>query len=197
MRLQFRQNGLLTEAMKPRRPDAVWVAVFGGGGSGVGVGHGFYRADFAFDDLDDVVGEEDFAAVPERLVVERHELDESRFEASLAAELRHGDDVGFDESFHGDDVEFDVPEAGGDGGIDAGSTRRQVVAAGDLPEAFAVERVEVDVQTAQAGGVKIACACLSEQDGVGGEGDVADAFEWPRVFRSGAADRGARAVRRR
>ena len=59
-------------------------------------------------------------------------------------------------------------------GGDAGEHLLQAVAAGDLAEARRVERVEADVDAAQAG-VEQGLGLLGEQEAVGGQADVADA----------------------
>ena len=87
-------------------------------------------------------------------------------------------------------------ESDAHGGIDSGQHARQIVAAGDLFEAFAVERVEMDVEAAQTGVVE-RLRLLFEQHGVGGERDVANARNARRGVRSAAADRAAAEARRR
>ena len=85
-----------------------------------------------------------------RLRIERHELDEARLESTLPAIVRDGDDVGLDQALHRDDVELDLLESHAHGGIDARQHARQIVAARDLFESLAVERVEMNVEAAQA-----------------------------------------------
>ena len=60
------------------------------------------------------------------------------------------------------------------GGIDAREHRGKIVAAGDLVKAFAVEGVEMDVQAAKPASYS-GFGLVGQQDGVGGEREVADA----------------------
>ena len=82
------------------------------------------------------------------LRIKRHELDEAGFHAVVAAELRDGDDVGFVQAFHGDGVQLDGGEAGVAGRFNGFEHAAQVVAARHFEEAFAVERIEMDVKSA-------------------------------------------------
>jgi hypothetical protein len=80
--------------------------------------------------------------------------------------------------------------------LQAGEDLVEIVAARDAPEALAVERVEVDVETAQAGFV--------ERPGASGSSSTplvvsarSRCPEWPPGGGSAAAGRGAPAARRR
>ncbi len=175
---------------------AVWEAVLGGGGAGVGVGHGFERAAFGLNAAEHFGGGEDLAAGPEFLGIERHELDEADFHLAFAGKADERDKVIFRDAFDGNGVQLDFLETGGAGGFDAGEDARKVVAAGDLVEAGAVERVEVDIEAAESGGVK-RLGVLLEEDGVGGEGQVLDAADGAELFDELAAGGGAGAARLR
>ena len=99
--------------------------------------------------------------------------------------MRDRDNVGLDQVLHRDDVELDAFESDVHGCIDSSQDARQIVAAGDLFEALAIERVEMDIQAAKTGIVERLCVLL-EQDGVGGQREVANprdrgkAFDQPR-----------------
>ena len=76
------------------------------------------------------------------------------------------------------------------------STRGKIVAAGDLFESLAVERVQVNVEAAQAGIVQ-RLGLLVQQHGVGGQRQILDAGDARKALDQTAADRGAAAARRR
>src|SRR5207302_4845293 len=101
------------------------------------------------------------------------ELDVAHLEAALAGETGQRNDIGLDQVLHGDGVELDL-EAGALRGVESGEHARQVVAAGDVEETVAIERVDVDVEAAQSGGEERRGEIFEEHT-VGGEREVLDA----------------------
>ncbi len=128
-RLQLRQKGLLTEAMKPTRsPFAKRYSVAGARGSASGTGSeraelGRMREHF--------IGGQDLAAGPDFLRIERHELDEADFDLALAGEADERDEVGLRDAFDGDGIQLDLLKPAARRGFDAGEHARKIVAAGD------------------------------------------------------------------
>jgi hypothetical protein len=154
--------------------DAVGEAELARGGAGIAIGDLLEGTDAFGEEAEHVVLEKDLGLVPNALRVEGHELDIADFDAAFAPELGQRDDVGFDEVLDGDGVDLDGAETEGLGLIEAGEDLGKVVAAGDVFESGAIERIEVDVQAAEAGAVEV-FGLIFEEDSVGGERDVLDA----------------------
>ena len=85
-------------------------------------------------------------------------------------------------SFDRDSVQLDYRIAGFDGGVDAGEDAGELVAARDLGETLAIQGIEVNVEAAQAG-IEQGLRPASKEDGIRGQGEVADAFDARPVFR--------------
>ena len=116
---------------------------------------GQQRAEFGFEDAADRVAVEHVGRLPMVLGVERHVFDESQLEAALAGEAGERDDFVFGEAADGDGVEANAFEADVLCGGDAGQHAVEAFAAGDLLEDFFAERVEADVEAAQAGAAQM------------------------------------------
>ncbi len=117
--------------------------------------------------------------VPLLVGVERHELDEAHLVGLLARELREAQHLVLGEPAQGDGVDLDRPQLGMRlGGLQAGEDAVQRVAPGELEEAVGGERVERDVDPAQAGGDEVGDLGL-EQVPVGREREVVDARDRP------------------
>ena len=110
-RLQFRQNGRLTEAMNPTVPPPSAKAIFGGWRARIGVGNCDQRGDLARERVDDSLGQQHFPAVPQALRIERHELDIAHLESVLAREAGERHDIGLDQILYRDGIELDGAEA--------------------------------------------------------------------------------------
>jgi len=153
---------------------AVGEGIFGGGSARIGIWHRDERRDLARKQRDDVVGQQHFGAVPQVLRVERHEFDVAHFEAVLARVTGQRNDVRFQQVLHRDGIQLDACEAGLPGRRQACEHLVKLVAACDFEEARTVQRVDVNVEAAQAGLVEWRGKLL-EQHAIGGESQVADA----------------------
>ena len=119
------------------------------------------------------MGEIDLAALP-RLGPDRHVLDETQFQAVFPCVVGQRHDVGVRDAANADGVDLDGMKARLPSGGDAAQHPFQAVAAGDLAEALRVERVQADVDAAQAG-VEQGLGVLGQEQAVGGQAHVADA----------------------
>src|SRR5579863_2828001 len=88
-------------------PDAVGEFVLGGRSARIGVRNLAQRADLAREHLDHIVGQQDPAAIPQPLGVERHELDVANLDATLAPEARQRHDVRLDQLLDGHCVDLE------------------------------------------------------------------------------------------
>ena len=98
--LQFRQNGLLTDAINPTRPAAVNILDTP---SQVRAGPHLElaeRRDFMGQGPYDFVRRQHPTPVPDGLRIERHEFDVARLESTLAAIKRHRYNVRLHQPFH-------------------------------------------------------------------------------------------------
>src|SRR5437867_3729008 len=82
--------------------------------------------------------------------IERHELDEAHFDITLPAETRQRDHVRLGQSFYRDRINLERPEAELAAQLDALDHFFQIVAARDLLEPRAIERVQMDIEAAQS-----------------------------------------------
>src|SRR5579863_9151436 len=149
--------------------------VFGSRSARSGVRNLVERADLAREHLDHVVGQQNPAAVPQPLRIQRHELDIADLDAALAPETGQRHDVRFDQILHGDCVDLDRAVPHPLAGLDAGQDAVEIVAARDLLEALPVERVQMHVDAPQAGIVEFP-SLLGEQHAVGGQRQIFDAL---------------------
>src|SRR5579883_534394 len=153
--------------------DAVGETVLGGGGARVAIGNFDQGRDLARQDFDDLAGRKNLFAGPQSLRIQRHEFDKTHFIAALAAETNQRDDIGLDQVFDRDGINFDLGEPGALSFFETLQHARQIVAAGNAQEAIAVQRVQVNVQAAQACFVE-GTSLAGEQNAVGGERQVLD-----------------------
>ena len=93
---------------------------------------------------------------------------------AFAAELRHRHDVRLDQVLHRHHVELDGAEAQPLRDVNPVEHLGQVVPARNLLESLAIERVQMNVQAAQAGIVQF-LSMLGQENAIGGHGDVLDA----------------------
>ena len=119
MRLQFRQNGRLTDAMKPTRPMPSAKRYSVAGARAVAIRDFFERPDFALQHRDHIVGQQHAVALPQALRVERHELDIADFDAALAAVPGQRNDIGLHQILHRDGVDLDRADTQAPADLDA------------------------------------------------------------------------------
>ena len=105
-----------------------------------------------FDDRADLTAGEDVVLTPRLVRVERHELDEAHHVRLASRELRERRHLGLGEPLHRDAVDLDRAELRmALRLLEAAQDRVERVPTRDLGEADVVERVERDVDPAQAG----------------------------------------------
>ena len=196
-RLQLTQNGRLTEAIRPTRPPPSSVVVVQGRGPRVLVRGRGERADPRGQEVEDLGGEEDLAALPVVAGVERHVLDEPQLQAVLAGEPgragrrrpRSSPLIATALTLTGSNpaaLAARIPS------ITCSKPVRRVSSL----EPRRVQRVEADVDPPQAG-VPEGLGHRGEQDAVGRQADVADARDRRELRDQRAAGRGGPAARRR
>ena len=137
------------------------------------------------------------SVLPGAVAVERHELDEPDLVVARARELAEAQDLVLGEVAHRDRVHLDRAHALVRGDRrEAAQHLRQRVAAGDLVEAVAGQRVDRDVDAVDAGGDEGVGVAL-EQVAVGGDGEVLDAPRSRAASRPASGTRAGPAARRR
>ena len=120
---------------------------------------------------------QNLVGAPGAVAVERHELDEPHLVVARARQLAEAEDLVLGEVAHRDRVDLDRPDA-----LVRGDRREpaqdlwQRVAAGDLVEAVAGQRVDRDVDPVDAG-VDERRRIALEQVAVGGQREVVDSLD--------------------
>ena len=100
----------------------------------------------------DLLAAEHVVRGPGVVGIERHELDEADLVGVLTGELRERDDLGLGEAPHGDRVDLDrVRLRERREHLEAAQDLLERVAAGDLAEALALERIHRDVEAGHTG----------------------------------------------
>ena len=86
--------------------------------------------------------------------IQRHEFDVADLDIALAAEARQRDDVRFHQVLHRDGIDLDGAVAQAPAKLDAFQNLVEIVAPGDVPEAFPIERIQVHVDASKSGVVE-------------------------------------------
>ena len=173
MRLQWPQNGSLTGAMMPISPRPSGKAQRLAVADGI-VGSNRPQVEPGLQAGENFVAGHDHLLEPGARGIERHEFDEAQAQVALAREA-------------GQRLDFVVVEAADDDGVDlhrvqaeflrqadARQDLLQTIAARDLPEVVAGERIQAETDAAKAGGAQRP-RLLREEEAVGGHGQVGEA----------------------
>src|SRR6185312_2640778 len=94
-----------------------------------------------------LIREQNAVARPEMLGIQRHEFDVAYFDIPVASESGERDDVGFGNAANGDRIQLDGSKARFERRFNSGKDARKIVATSDLPEPFAIQRVQMHIQT--------------------------------------------------
>ena len=133
-RLQLRQKGRVTEAMKPTR----WPSVNSyceAGARESGLGHRAERTPFAFQDRDHLIGGKNSVESPDVLRVERHELDKSGLRNRFSRAKRTiGTRSGSVRPFIATALSFTLRKPGALSSFDAAENARKIISSRDLLE---------------------------------------------------------------
>jgi autotransporter-associated beta strand protein len=106
--------------------------------------------------------------------IEGHEFDEAQAQFALASKLGEGFNFMIIDVADDNGVDFDWVEAEFLGQGNAAQDFLQTVASGDLLEIFAVERIETEADTLEAG-LAQGAGFLGKQEAVGGHGQIGNA----------------------
>ena len=92
-------------------PFAVTITELCSGGTFILIGNNIEFAKFSPQPLEHLVHSQHLSLVPEALTIERHELDETNLDSSLATKAGHRENVGFSYAFYRHRVQLDRPKA--------------------------------------------------------------------------------------
>src|SRR5262249_2919918 len=153
----------------PHSAAAVGVAKFHRRGARVVIVHRYQRGNLALQLFQDLVGEINLVAFPV-IRADRHVLDEAHFQVVFPREAGQAHNLRFGDAADAGGGDLDGAKARAPGGVDAVDDSLQSVSPGKLPEAHRIQRVQADVDAAQASVIK-GLGVLGQQDAVGGQTD--------------------------